>query len=469
MINGAVVVGAGPAGLAVAAALSQAGEPCTVLERGPDVGCAWQARYDSLRLHTARWLSGLPGAAIPRRYGRWVARDDFVAYLRDYADRFEVRPEFGVDVHRIDRNGEAWRLQTSQGPRNAAGVVVATGYSRVPRLPEWPGRDTFEGELLHSSAYREPSPYQGRHVLVVGAGNSASEIALDLVDAGARVDLAVRTPPNIVRRDTFGVPSQVLGIALKRAPERVMNPLSAALRRVSVPDLAAHGLPAPTGDGFTQFLRTRTVPILDHGFVDAVRAGRIRVVATVDDVVGADVRLRDGTVLRPDAVICATGFRPGLEPLVGHLGVLDQHGMPRAHGATTLPGLPGLYFIGVTIELAGLLREIGLEARAVAGALTAVAESAGRSRVGWPFIGLAAASTRAVIGLRRPAGDAGSLRPASRSPPGPLEGAVGATRAVESVQGRHVVGGESEVEDLSVLLDALAMRGLRQHDEAVLE
>ena len=369
MTCGPVIVGAGPAGLAVAATLGRQGVSCVVLERAPSVGAAWQGRYDSLRLHTIRWLSGLPGAPIPRRYGRWVSRDDFVAYLRDYADRFRVRPEFGVEVRRLDPDGENWTLQTSAGPRLASVVVVATGYSRTPHLPDWPGRDTFPGVLVHSADYREPAPYRGRHVLVVGAGNSAAEIAVDLVWVGARVDLAVRTPPNIVRRDTLGVPSQLLGIALKHAPERVMNPLATVLRRLSVPDLAKYGLPAPAGDGFTQFLRTRTVPILDHGFVHAVRAGRIGVVAAVDRVDGADVKLSDGSSLRPDAVICATGYRTGLESLVGHLGVLDEHGMPQAHGATPLPQLPGLYFVGVTVELAGLLREIGLEARALGQAL----------------------------------------------------------------------------------------------------
>jgi putative flavoprotein involved in K+ transport len=93
------------------------------------------------------------------------------------------------------------------------------------------------------------------------------------------------------------------------------------------------------------------------------------VVATVDSVDGADVNLCGGSTLRPDAVICATGYRTGLESLVGHLGVLDEHGMPQAHGATTLPQHPGLYFVGVTVELAGLLREIGLEARALGLAL----------------------------------------------------------------------------------------------------
>ncbi len=333
------------------------------------MGAAWQGRYDSLRLHTVRWLSGLPDAGIPRRYGQWVARDDLVAYLHDYAHRFAVHPEFGVEVIRLDRAGANWRVETSAGPRLASVVIVATGYSRTPYVPDWPGRDAFPGTLLHSADYREPSPYSGRHVLVVGAGNSAAEVAVDLVGAGARVDLSVRTPPNIVRRDTLGVPSQLLGIALKRTPERVMNPVATLLRRLTVPDVSHHGLPAPAGDGFTQFLRTRTVPILDHGFVHAIRANHIRVVAAVDRFNEAEVRLADGATLRPDAVICATGYRPDLGSLVGHLGVLDERGMPRVHGASTPPHLPGLYFVGVTVELAGLLREIGLEARAVGRAL----------------------------------------------------------------------------------------------------
>lgn len=366
MTPGPVVVGAGPAGLAVAAELHRRGLSCVVLERGGSVGGAWQGRYDSLRLHTARRLSGLPGAPVPRRHGRWVARDDVVAYLGAYADRFDVRPEFGIDVRRIDRAGQGWTLETSAGRRAARQVVLATGYSRVPVMPDWPGKDSFPGVLVHASAYREPSPYRGRHVLVVGAGNSAAEIAVDLADAGARVDLSVRTPPNIVRRTTLGVPSQLFGIAMKRAPERVMNPVSAALRRVSVPDLSAHGLPAPPGNGFTQFLRTRTVPILDHGFAAAVRTGRIRVVADVARLAGPTVYLRDGGTLRPDAVICATGYRAGLEPIVGHLGLLDERGQPRVHGGATLPHLPGLFVVGVSVELAGLLREIGREARAVA-------------------------------------------------------------------------------------------------------
>ena len=365
------MIGAGPAGLAVAATLRQRGLSSVVLERATSVGSSWQQRYDLLHLHTIRWLSGLPGGRIPRRFGRWVSRDDFVRYLDGYAQQFDVRPEFGVEVSRIDRGENAWRLTTSTGTRDAWAVVVATGYSLVPYLPDWADRDRFSGILLHSADYREPTAYRGKRVLVVGAGNSAAEIAVQLADAGATVTQSVRTPPNIVRRDTLGIPSQLFSIALKHAPAPVMNSVVGLLRKVSVPDLAGYGLPPPKGDGFSQFLRTATVPILDHGFVERVRDGRITIVPAVDHLDGDRVVLADGSDVQPDVVIAATGFRPGVADMVGHLGVLDAHGIPTVHGPQTLPKLPRLYFVGIEVRLSGLLHEIGLEARAVGRAMQA--------------------------------------------------------------------------------------------------
>ncbi len=368
-----VVVGAGAAGLATAAALREHGRDVQVLERADRVGAAWAARYDSLQLHTVRWLSGLPGLPIPRRYGKWVARDDLVSYLTTYALKSSLQPELGTTVERIDRTdtGSGWLVRTEDGDRAASRVVMATGYSHTPRHPTWPGIETFTGDLRHSADYREPSAYAGQHVLVVGAGNSATEIALDLLAAGARVTLSVRTPPNIVRRDTLGVPSQVFGIAMKRVPERLMNPLTATLRRISVPDLSAQGLPAAR-DPYTHFRQSGTVPILDTGIVDAVRTGRIPVVAATESIDGPDVHLADGATVRPDAVVAATGFTTGLEPVVGHLDVIDKRGVPLVHGADDLPSAPGLHFVGIKAELSGLLREIGLEARAVGRALATV-------------------------------------------------------------------------------------------------
>src|SRR5206468_4882986 len=169
----------------------------------------------------------------------------------------------------------------------------------------------------------------------------------------------------------LGVPSQLLGIALRGAPAAVMDPLSAVLRRVSVPDLAPYGLPAPAGDGFTQFLRTRTVPVIDTGFVAAVRARRLEIVPGVAALDGTDVLHLDGTSSQPDAVVAATGYRPGLERMLDGLGILDADGLPVVTGARTVAAAPGLYLVGMAIRLSGLLREIAIEARRVATAVAA--------------------------------------------------------------------------------------------------
>jgi putative flavoprotein involved in K+ transport len=367
-----VVIGAGPAGLAAAAELKRRGFDPVVLERADCVGSAWRdRRYDRLRLHTVRRLSGLPGARIPRAYGRWVTRDDFRAYLDEFARANGIQPRFGVQARRIEREGEGWRVETVDGPVGAHAVVVATGYSNDPWVPDWPGRTSFTGGLVHSADYRNPVPYAGQSVLVVGAGNSGAEIAVDLVEGGAQtVWLSVRTPPNIVRRDRFGIPSQLIGIAVQPLPTRALNVVGRTLRRLTVPDLSDYGLPAPR-DGYTQLEQTGTVPILDVGIVDAVRSRRVTVVAAVERFDGAHVVLVDGSRVRPDVVVAATGYRPALEPLVGHLGLLDERGSPVVQGAETHPDAPGLYFVAMSIRLGGLVRAAAREAGAAARAIAA--------------------------------------------------------------------------------------------------
>jgi putative flavoprotein involved in K+ transport len=369
VVHRTIIVGAGAGGLAVAAELRRRGLPFELLEQADAIGASWRARYDSLRLHTARPLSGLPGVPVPRRYGPWVSRDDLVTYLEDYAARFDLAPRFGISASRIERRDGRWTVHTSAGRLRGDAVVVATGLSRTPQVPAWPGLGTFTGSFCHSADYREPSWYRGKRVLVVGAGNSAAEIATELTGVAAAVQLSVRTPPNIVRRDIHGVPTQIFGIAFRGWPEPLINLFTSVMRQLSVADLTDHGLPAPTGDGFSQYLRSRTVPILDHGFVAAVRAGRIAVVPEIEAVDGPAVRLVDDRVLRPDAIVAATGFRADLQDMVGHLGVLDDAGRPLIRGVHTLPTAPGLHLVGLNIVLSGLLREIGREARAVGRAI----------------------------------------------------------------------------------------------------
>lgn len=373
-----VIVGAGAAGLATAALLRREGLDPLLLEAGAGPGAAWRGRYDRLRLHTPRLLSGLPGMRIPRRFGRWVARDDLIEYLGRYAERHGLEVRAGVRVERIDGDGDGWRLETPQGPVHAETIVVATGYNGAPFVPDWPGREGFTGELVHSSAYMNPEPFRGRDVLVVGAGNSGAEIAHDVIDGGAaRSRLSVRTPPQIVRRATAGIPAQLIGMAVKHLPPRWIDPISVAQRRLSIPDLSAQGLPRPAHGVLTSFVTTGTTPILDVGIVAAIRGGRVEVVAAVEGFDGADVLLSDGSQIRPDAVIAATGFRAGLGGLVGHLDVLGPRGLPRRTDGE--PALPGLWFVGFVPTLGGQLREGSIAAARVAAGVAAARRLGSRS------------------------------------------------------------------------------------------
>jgi putative flavoprotein involved in K+ transport len=355
-VDDVVIVGAGPAGLAAAAALRARGIDATILERGEHVGEQWRTRYDRLHLHTIRWLSNLPGYRIPREFGRWVARDQFVQYLEQYTAHYGLEPRFGVEATRIDRDDGHWKVRTSVGTTPARIVVMASGYTRLPYLPRWPG--TFDGRMVHSAEYRNPRPYRGQDVLIIGAGNSGTEIAVDLADGGAgRVRVAVRTPPNIFRRDTKGFPTQLVGIAFQHLPPRLLDPLILALRRATIPDLSAYGLPRPSAP-FSQFRRTATVPIIDVGFIDALRSGAIEVVPAVTALDGRAVVLADGSRLFPDAIVAATGYHPGLEPLVGHVTAIGDHGIPSPQ--------PQLHFTGIGIPLSGHLHQMGQDARRIA-------------------------------------------------------------------------------------------------------
>ncbi|MFE5809620.1 flavin-containing monooxygenase [Streptomyces sp. NPDC056491] len=377
------VIGAGPGGLAAAAALRARGVRAVVVEKSDVVGSSWRGHYDRLRLHTTRRLSALPGLAMPRRFGRWVRRDDVVRYLEKYAEFHELELVTGVEVTRIDpagpdREGEGgWTLHATGGRElAAAAVVIATGYNHTPALPDWPGRDAYEGRLLHAADYRNPQPYAGQDVLVVGVGNTGAEIAVDLVEGGAaRVRLAVRTAPHILRRSTAGWPAQRSGILVRRLPKRLVDRLGALVARASVPDLSAYGLPRPA-TGLYSRVEQGSIPVQDVGLIDAVRSGKVEPVAAVESFDGAEVVLADGSRIAPDAVIAATGYRRALEGLVGHLGVLDERGRPRTHGARSPGQVRGLYFTGFSNPISGMLREMAMDAEKIAKAV------ARRSRTG---------------------------------------------------------------------------------------
>ncbi len=364
----AIVLGAGAAGLAAAAALRAAGVEAIVLEQTDKVGASWRSRYDGLRLNTPGWMSGQPGyRAGPRRYGEYPSRDAWIQYLEDYAAHHRIDIRFGTQVRRVAPAEAGWRVDTDGGEVDARFVVIATGYDREPNLPDWPGRERFTGELIHSSAYRNSDPYRGRDVLVIGPNITGSEVAHFLSEGGAgRVRVSCRTPPNVMRRKYLGIPVQLNGVILHHAPLSVADEIIWRSQRLFFGNLERYGLPrAPLGVA-TTLRRRQQAPVFDDGFVAAVKARRIEIVAATEGFDGPDVLLADGTRIQPDAVIASTGYRRGLEDIVGHLGVLDENGIPLVSGGSQHPAAQGLFFNGYRTELSGQLRLMRPDARAIA-------------------------------------------------------------------------------------------------------
>jgi cation diffusion facilitator CzcD-associated flavoprotein CzcO len=360
-----VVVGAGPAGLASAAELGRRGISALVLEQADAVGFSWRRRYDRLRLNSSRPFSRLPGARFARGTGIFPSRDEMVGYLDSYTARNRIDVRLATRLERIDRDDGVWVLRTSTGDVRAEQVIVASGYEHTPFLPDWEGRERFRGRLLHSADYRNPNPFRAHDVLVVGPGCSGMEIAYDLTQGRAsRVRLSVRTPPNIIVRSPLG---PLFANAMLKLPPQRADRLMRRLRGKEIGDLTEYGLPQPEEGVFSRLKRLSVAPaIVDKEMLQAIRDRRIEIVAGVEALDETAVKLADGARIEPDAVIAATGYRCGLEPVVGHLDVLSERGVPRA--VLGEAAAPGLRFIGYVPRPAHL-GHMGSEARRAAKAI----------------------------------------------------------------------------------------------------
>lgn len=367
----AIVVGAGPAGLACAAQLRARGLATCVLEKAGTVGAVWRGHYDRLHLHTDRGHSALPGLPMPRSYPRYPSRDQVVAYLESYAAHFRLAPQFHCEVRSIRRVADSWQIDTAAHCYRAPVVVIATGWADFPHRPSWPGQHDYRGTLIHSRDYRNPAAYAGQRVLVVGFGNSGGEIALDLAEAGVAVTLAVRGPVGILPRELLGLPILTWAIAQARLPPRLADAINAPAIRLAIGSTRGLGLTLARKGPRQLIAEDHRVPLLDVGTLARIRAGDIAVrggiarftrAGVVFDGSPADTA---GRVAPFDAVILATGFRPDLRALLPDAhDTLDSNGVPHATGAATAQ--PGLFFCGQLPSPTGQLREIGIEATRIA-------------------------------------------------------------------------------------------------------
>ena len=360
-----IVVGAGPAGLAVAACLKRIGIECLVLEQSDRVGSSWHRHYDRLHLHTDRNHSELPfmrfGSGVPR----YPSRLQFIEYLENYARCFEIEPRFGAQIVSAKQTNGTWEVQTRDDRLCTPSLVIATGYNRVPSIADWSTLATFRGEVLHSSRYQNGRAYKDRDVLVVGLGNSGGEIAIDLFEHGARPSLAVRGPVNVIPRELFGIPILAIAIAQSRLPVRFADRLNDPILRAFFGDLTRYGLQKPARGPLRQIRENGGIPLIDVGTVALIKRGVVTVYPAVEGFSETGVRFLGGQHRKFDAVVLATGYRPRVGALLPDAAAaIDRDGTPITSGYES--ALPGLYFCGFRVVATGMLREIAIEAKQIA-------------------------------------------------------------------------------------------------------
>jgi cation diffusion facilitator CzcD-associated flavoprotein CzcO len=358
-----IVIGGGPAGLATARELQRRGVECVVLEQGEEVGNCWVNTYESLRLHTGKHLSALPGLRFARGTGLFPTRHEFVRYLQHYTQHFKLPIELDTCVTRITRNGD-WHVQTNKGSFQSKALVIATGIMSNPIQPNLPGAREYRGRLLHSVDYRRPEDFKGQRVLVIGVGNSGGEIASELGRAGIDTTIAVRSGANVVPLKIAGLPTQYLAFLLRKLPRSVQDWVVERIRRRNErrrPPV----LPRPTHSPLD------AIPLIGFHLVDAIAAGSVKLRGGIDRFTADGVQFADGKTEHFNAVILATGFRPALGPL-GDLVRVNARGFANRVDRVQSADQPSLFFVGHNYDATGGLRNIAIDARLVANALSSI-------------------------------------------------------------------------------------------------
>ncbi|PCI45384.1 MAG: dimethylaniline monooxygenase [Moraxellaceae bacterium] len=355
-MNDVLIIGAGAAGLAAAYELKQLGISVSLIEKAALIGAPWRGRHEQLCLNTHRDLSNIPGLEMPKSYPIFPTRDQFIRYLEDYIDFLDVPIEFGIEATKIAAQPQGgYVVTTSKGQTEARHVVIATGSDHQPYTPEWPNQAEFKGELIHSGEFRHAKHYRDKSILIVGAGNSGVDIANHLAKESIKPSwMTVRKNGAwIAPKDIFGIPLQPIARFAQGFPPVILDVAMALLERILLGDLRKLGLPRPSKGAATRQIEDNQVPSLDDGFIASVKKGLFSFVPEISAFTTEGVELVDGQTLNPDVIICATGYRLGLQELVGTMKVLNIKGVPTFLADESCSAHPGLWFFGLNTSLFG--------------------------------------------------------------------------------------------------------------------
>ncbi|KAK7290430.1 hypothetical protein RIF29_04853 [Crotalaria pallida] len=362
-VNGPVIVGAGPSGLAVAACLKDQGVPFIVLERANCIASLWQNRtYDRLKLHLPKQFCQLPNFPFPDHFPEYPTKFQFIKYLESYANQFNITPQFNETVQsaKYDETFRLWRVKTIRKNKNSCSsnnefeyicrwLVVATGENAEKVVPEFEGLNEFGGHVMHACDYKSGQSYDGQKVLVVGCGNSGMEVSLDLCNHNASPTMVVRSSVHVLPREVFGKSTFELAVKLmKRFPLKVVDKILLILARLILGNVEKYGLKRPA-EGPLELKNTAgKTPVLDIGALKKIRSGKIKVVPGIKKFSPGKVELVDGRVLQIDSVVLATGYRSNVPSWLKENDFFSNDGIPRNPFPNGWKGSAGLYAVGFT-------------------------------------------------------------------------------------------------------------------------
>ena len=309
-----VVIGAGQAGLACGWHLKQQGLDFLILDEQQQSGGNWRNYYESLELFSPAAYSSLPGLPFPGESGHYPSRDEVVRYLGQYASFFQLPILPGIQVITVDQKAGGFQIVAANGQRFfTRALVVASGAFSRPFTPDIPGLESFRGVQLHSAEYRNTQAFRGQRIVVIGAANSAVQIAYELATV-AEVTLATRE-------------------AIRFFPQKLLG-------------ADFHAWLKWTGLERTRWLNDQSTPVLDDGtYKKALKSGLFNQRSMFEQVTPTGVVWADGRQEAVDCLLFATGFRPNIA-FLEDLAVTDDRGrlMQRDGQARHVPGL---YFVGL--------------------------------------------------------------------------------------------------------------------------
>lgn len=360
-----LIVGASVSGLATAACLQKQDIEYIIIEKEGKVATPWRNHYNRLHLHTNKGLSNLPYKGFNNSIPRYPSRQQVVDYLEDYQQTFNIDPVFQTKAKTIKYENSEWITETNHETYCSRYLVMATGSYSRPKAVSFKGMETFPGRIMHSYEYKTGKDFKGAKVLVVGFGNSACEIAIDLYEQGAYPSMAVRSAVNVIPRDLLGIPILRISQLLSRLPPRLADAINAPVLRLRFGDLKKLGLRKLPYGVFQQIKNDHTIPSLDIGTIKHIKQGHIKIYGDIDCINGNTVQFTNGRLESFDVIVAGIGY----ERNYGDILKIDKARFDDLNLQVRKQmyfGKDGLYFCGFWISPTGQIHEIASDAQKIA-------------------------------------------------------------------------------------------------------